>query len=543
MQRSTLAKRGLLLLLLVIAICYGYGLGRAPLIGSDEPRYAEVAREMYVHGDLVTPTLGGHTWFEKPALGYWGAIMSFKLFGVSEWSARVGAACAGLLTVLLLGWLARQVEARAGGEARGLTLAVTATLASTAGLMVFSRALNFDIYITLATTGALGCFCAAELGTRERRTRRLLLAGFYGCMGVGLLAKGLLGIVLPVGVIGLYYLLRRKRPDIWLSVPWGVPLMLLVAAVWYAPVIARNGWPFIDQFFVQHHFARYVSNKYHHPQPFYFYLPVLAVIALPWTAYLATALAGVRAWRWRGNEPLDVLRVFALAWLVAPVAFFSLSSSKLPGYILPALPGAALLAGEQVARYLRDEGGQRTMRATGLLLLIFAGSVLVYNARMQSVGVSCALLVAAPALLIGVCALVWPAWRRLGGWGTVGTALLTVVMIAACALAPATRRESVRDLLQMAAARGYAHAPVYGLHTIDRTAEFYAADRLGYDANGEPRKLEGPGEVYAVAQAQGGPVLIIVPVEHVRQLTDTSYLTSEMLGVNGAVALVAVRVR
>ncbi len=540
MQRSTLAKRGLLLLLLVIAICYGYGLGRAPLVGSDEPRYAEVAREMYVRGDVVTPTLGGHTWFEKPALAYWGAMLGYKLFGVSEWSARLSAAGAGLLTILLLSLLARQVETRAGADARGLMLAATATLASTAGLIVFARALNFDIFITLATTGALVCFCAAELGPREQWQRQFLLAGYYGCMGVGLLAKGLLGIVLPVGVVGLYYLLRRQRPDFWLSLLWGGPLMLLVAASWYAPVIVRHGWPFIDEFFVQHHFARYVSNKYHHSQPFYFYLPVLAVIALPWTAYLTTALAGARSWRWRGDGPLDKVRVFSLAWLVVPVAFFSLSGSKLPGYILPALPGAALLAGEQLARYLRAEGGQRTMRATGLLLLVFATSVVVYNASTQLVGVPCALLVAAPALLVGLCALVWPARRWLCGWGTVGAALLTVVIIAACALGPATRRESVRDLLGVAAARGYMHEPVYCLHTIDRTAEFYAADRLSYDANGEPRKLEGPGEVYAVARTHGDTVLIFVPVEHVRQLTDPAYLTSEVLGDNGAFALVAV---
>ncbi len=536
-----LAKRSQLLLLIAVALCYGYRLGYAPLVGSDEPRYAEVAREMYVRGDMVTPTLGGLTWFEKPALAYWAAIAFYKLFGVSEWSARLGASLAGLLTILLLGILAGHIEQRAGPDARGLTFAATATLATCAGLMVFSRALNFDSFITLTMTGALVCFCVAELGTKARRSRQLLLAGFYACMGVGLLAKGLPGVVLPVGVVGCYYVLRRKRPDVWLSLLWGVPLLLLVAALWYAPVIARHGWPFIDEFIIQHHFARYVSDKYHHAQPFYFYPPVLAALMLPWTAFLVSALARMHAWRWRGDEPLDVMRVLALAWIVVPVAFFSLSGSKLPGYILPALPGAALLAGERVAHYLRGESGQRTMRVTGLLLLLFAASIILYVARTHLISFSCAFFIAAPALLIGVCALAVPERRRLCAWGTMAAALSMVVIIAACALAPAARRESVRELLQLAATRGYTSAPVYCLHNIERTAEFYAADRLAYDAHGEPRKLEGAGEVYQAAQARGELLLILVPVEQVGQLTNAPYLASEVIGDNGVAALVVVR--
>src|SRR5918998_5427453 len=105
-----LAKRGWVLLLAATAVVYCYGLGRAPFVGADEPRYAQVAREMYERGDALTPTLGGHTWFEKPALAYWTAIAGYKLFGVSEWAARLGVALAGWLTVLLVGWTAKRGE-------------------------------------------------------------------------------------------------------------------------------------------------------------------------------------------------------------------------------------------------------------------------------------------------------------------------------------------------------------------------------------------------------------------------------------------------
>ncbi len=106
MHPSSIAKRGVLLLLLAFFAAYLYGLNYFPLLGPDEPRYAQVAREMFQRGDLITPTLGGHLWFEKPALLYWMMIASFKIFGVSEWSARLGPALSGLLTIVAVFWVA-----------------------------------------------------------------------------------------------------------------------------------------------------------------------------------------------------------------------------------------------------------------------------------------------------------------------------------------------------------------------------------------------------------------------------------------------------
>ncbi|MGH9903824.1 MAG: phospholipid carrier-dependent glycosyltransferase, partial [Pyrinomonadaceae bacterium] len=334
MQHSTLAKRAWLLLLLAACAVYFYGLGRLPLVGPDEPRYAQVAREMFLRGDWVTPTLSGHTWFEKPALLYWMMMAAYGAFGVSEWAARLGSAFSGVLTVLLVGWLGRRVERVGGAGRRGLCLAATAVAATSAGMLVFSRAASFDVIVTMTVTLSLACFFVAELERAEGR-RRLLLAGFYAGMGASLLAKGLIGVVIPAGIVALYFLLRRRWPGLLrIGLHWGPLLVLAVAAVWYAPVIARHGREFVDEFFVQHHFARYVSNKYKHPQPFYFYVPIMALLALPWTAFLVAGVGG--AWRsnWRADEEANKLRVFALAWVVMPVVFFSLSGSKLPGYIL-----------------------------------------------------------------------------------------------------------------------------------------------------------------------------------------------------------------
>ncbi len=531
------------MLLTATAVVYFYGLGRAPFVGADEPRYAQVAREMYERGDAVTPTLGGHTWFEKPALVYWAAMAGYKLFGVAEWAARLGAALAGWLTVFLVGWIAGRVEERAGAEASWLQLSAGALVATSAGLIVFSRAVNFDVFVTMTVTCALAFFFAAELETATR-ARTWLLAGFYAGMGASLLAKGLIGVVLPVGVVCVYYLLRRRWPDMWKSALWGFLLTSAVAAVWYAPVIARHGWTFVDEFFIRHHFARYLSNKYHHPQPFWFYLAIIPALALPWSAFLAWGVAHARRWDWRGADALSKLRFFAFAWLLFPLLFFSMSGSKLPGYILPALPGAALLAGERLAAFLRGEGSMRALRATGALMLLLAVAGTAYGLKATELSRACIALVAAPVVAASAYVLFATRRRELCVLLVVMVSFLTPVLIASCAVERVAARESVRDLLRAAEGRGYGASPVLNLHNVERTAQFYAAGRLIYDeTRGEPWKFEGAGEVLEVARQRGGTLLVIVPEEYAGQLLNFPALETEVIGDNGTVVLVAARVR
>jgi 4-amino-4-deoxy-L-arabinose transferase-like glycosyltransferase len=556
LQRSTLAKRAWLLFFLAAIAFYFYGLGRFPLLGPDEPRYAQVAREMFMRGDLVTPTLGGHTWFEKPVLLYWMMEASFGAFGVSEWAARFGPACSGLLTVLLVYWTSRRVESagdgaeppvdgeQVKGRARGVGLgfACGVLMATSGGLIVFSRGASFDIVLTMAVTAALACFFVSELEENERQ-RHWLLAGFYACIGVALLAKGLVGIIIPCGVVACYLLLRRRRPDgiLWLSLLWGGALALLVAGVWYGPVIARHGWKFIDEFIIQHHFARYVSNKYHHAQPFYFYLPVMALLALPWTGFLLTALARLKSWNWRGQGATDKLRVFSLAWLVVPVAFFSLSGSKLPGYVLPALPGAALLAGERVARFLRGEGEARTMRATGAMLILFALGLLGYASKTGDIPMGCALCIASLPFVAGAAVMWWTNKRELCLALIVCATLGATVLAINCGAERVVRRESMRDLLRLASARGYASTPVFQLHTAEHTSEFYAPERVARDEQGELVWLETPAEVEQAARRSGDTILVIVSRGRLPQLTGYTALETEVIGDNGALVLTAVR--
>lgn len=553
MQRRRLAKRAWVVLFAAACFVYFYKLGAMPLAGPDEPRYTQVAREMYARGDLVTPTLGGLKWFEKPALLYWLMMPGFAALGVTELAARLPSAASGVVCILLVAWVARRTEREAEGEggardgagrAAWLGIACAAVCATCAGLLVFSRGASFDIILTTTVALALSCFFVAEIET-DARGRRALLAGFYAGVGLALLAKGLLGVVLPGGVVVCYKMLRREWPSpLKYGAVWGVPLALAVAAVWYAPVYARNGWEFVEEFFVQHHFARYVSNKYQHPQPFYFYLPIMALLALPWPLFVARGVG--KFWRrdLRADGADARLYAFALAWLVFPVLFFSASGSKLPGYVLPALPAAALLAGIDAARYLRGEAGAGVMRATGALAL-FVGSVgLAYAYTTGTPEFGCALAVTAPAFVAGGVALLAADRRFVAFAALAGAMLLTVSLIVSCALEEFAGRESARELLRQASEQGYVETlPVYQLHELERSLEFYAAGRITYAETGQPVKLDGPYEVVELLRAGRGAALVIVPPEFVYQLTGTQELDARVVADNGAKALVFVRLK
>jgi 4-amino-4-deoxy-L-arabinose transferase-like glycosyltransferase len=543
LQPSTPAKRVWLLIFLAVIAFYFYGLGHMPFVGPDEPRYAQVAREMFLRGDLVTPTLGGHTWFEKPPLLYWMMMVSFRLFGVSEWAARLGPALSGLLTVAAVFWVGRRVcGSSVEHQLTALPLWSAIIAASTLGIIVFSRGVGFDIVVTMTTTWALSCFLVSELEENEKRRRRLL-SGFYVFIGLSLLAKGLIGLVIPFGVIGLFQLMRRQFParSFLLTSWWGLPLAFAVASTWYVPVILKHGWPFIDQFFIQHHFARYLSNKYRHPQPFYFYLLILIPLSLPWTVFLGEGLVRARTWRLRSPDSVDRLRVFALAWLLMPLAFFSFSGSKLPGYILPVLPAGALIAGERLTKFWnRDRDGLWAMRITGALFGMFAILGSVYVVSYGSLSFKCVAMMGGPLTITAAACIFWTHRRTVSALLVVFTTFAALMVTLNCGIARFATGESMRDLIELANARGYGSAPVYALHQIDRSAEFYAAGRVVYAPDGEPVRFEGASDILEAARKNRAPVLVIVPLEYIHQLGGLPSAQIDVIGNNGRLALVGV---
>jgi 4-amino-4-deoxy-L-arabinose transferase-like glycosyltransferase len=556
---SSLAKRGIVLLFLVVAVFYFFGLGHLPFLGPDEPRYAQVAREMFLRGDLITPTLGGHTWFEKPALLYWMMIGSFKLFGVSEWSARLPAAISGLLTIAAVFVVARRLESDknetnetndTNGTNDGYALWSAVATATMLGIVGFSRAASFDILLTMTITWTLGLYLLYECSAVEGKPRTWLLAGFYCFVGVSLLAKGLVGIVIPAGVLGLFHLFQRRLPrtKVLYSMAWGLPLALLVSGLWYFPVTWRHGWLFIDQFFIQHHFARYISNKYHHSQPVYYYLIVVPLLVLPWTTFLIAGLTKFKSWVWHtrsGDAETDArLKLsmpFAFAWFLFPLVFFSFSGSKLPGYILPILPAAALVIGKQLSE-LRQDFVSWQLRLTAAIYLLVAIGVFAYSWRTGTFPIKFAFVLAAPLLVAAGVAFI----SRRPRVSVALMAAMTVVSLLAVShwVAPGfAELESSRRLLQLADSRGYSQTAIYGMQRSDRTPEFYAAGRIVYGADGEPVMYDSAGQVIEESRKRQEVLLTFVPVEEVGQLTGFTPAETEVIGNNGRYAIVAVRAR
>lgn len=482
---------------------YFFRLG-LPFLGPDEPRYAQVAREMFARGDWVTPTLGGFNWFEKPALLYWLEIGSYTIFGVSEYAARLGPALFGLATVaslFILGLNADRTTDRRGGNHRGdFARWIALIAASTLGILVFSRGASFDIVVTFPITAALVSFFVFDRG---RKKALFALPLFYFFIGLAILAKGLIGIVFPLAIVAFYHLLSRRLPTARLlaSLFWGTLIVGLVAASWYLPMYQRHGWQFIDEFIIQHHFQRFTSNKYQHPQPFFFYLWVLPLMTLPWMPFFIAAVWNNLKLLFRSLQPrigavpasapsgrfIDLV-TFAFAWLLVPLVFFSLSGSKLPGYILPAVPAAIVISSVYI--YELACGSTR-----------WARSVVV---------IACLLFVVSIGLLITVV----PKFAD---------------------------QDSMGGLMRSAAERGYADDRLFGLHTISHSAEFYAADRLLRDPQGRQKKHYSPAEVEAEMRRAGiTRALILVPPEYLRQLTESQIFRAEVIRNNGESVIVSV---
>ncbi|HSK74139.1 MAG TPA: glycosyltransferase family 39 protein [Pyrinomonadaceae bacterium] len=527
-QRLNTEKITRLLFFLVIIAVYFFALGGFPLVGPDEPRYSQVAREMFEHSDFVTPTLGGANWFEKPVLLYWLQIFFYNIFGVSEFSARFGSALFGLGTIASL-WILgnfvtqRNLESGIRNLESGKTdfanwLALIA--ASSVGLMAFSRGASFDIILTFPITASLVAFFIfdqtqnppANAGGSDRsaspRPRiSASLFAFYFFVGIALLAKGLIGIVLPFAIVGFYHFLSRKLPGrtFIFSLFWGTLFSFLVASLWYLPMYLRHGWEFIDEFFIQHHFQRYTSNKYQHPQPFWFFWLVLPLMTIPWLPFFPALIwnllkrRGEKEKRRRGDAETrrrgdffssSPLLLFSLSWLLVPLIFFSFSGSKLPGYILPALPAALIFTAIYVHQFVR-KSANRKLAVQFLAFSTFA----------------------------------------------------VVVFLLRFVVPDFAADDSTKYLISAASARGYTTEKVLNLHTISHNSEFYAAGRLIREPSGKLRKFLSAAEVLEEIKKESRPVLVLVPHEYLHELTESDLVTAEVLNKNAEHAIVFVRAK
>jgi 4-amino-4-deoxy-L-arabinose transferase-like glycosyltransferase len=355
------------------AFLFLYGLAQFGLIGADEPRYAQVAREMLERHEWITPVLGGQPWLEKPPLYYWQAMIAYRVFGVSDWAARLPSAVDASFLVLAVYFFLRRF--RSGFELDGALIA-----ASSAGVIGYARAASMDMALAAAfTTGMLGWWAWRASG------KRIYLTVFYGFMALGALAKGPVALFLAALVILLYAAAVRESrlvlKTLWLP---GILLFCAIAMPWYVAVQLRNP-EFFRVFILEHNLGRFSKDLYHHTEPFWYYLPVTALALVPWTVFVIAAFLERARWWWGRRSPANgadpdcenQFGVFGCCWLIVPVLLFSISQSKLPGYILPAIPAGALLLVDYLRQHLDQRDARPTPTGLAVLHALLAGGLII----------------------------------------------------------------------------------------------------------------------------------------------------------------------
>ena len=335
----------LLLVLVAAFIWLAAFAGIRPLMLPDEGRYVGVAWEMVSSGNWRVPHIDGMPFFHKPPLFYWLSTLSLNIFGVHEWAARIVSIFAGVITVAGLYLFVRHYR-----NSQWATMAAV-VLATQPYFFAGSQFANLDMLVASLISLTILSGADAVFRLESDRPHRSALARTYALAAFGVLAKGLIGIVLPGGVLFFWLVWRSSwrlsRALLW---PTGGLLFLLIALPWFLSM--QQAYPgFFDYFVIYHHFQRFTGSNFNNQEPFWFYVPVLILFALPWTPWLGRF---VNRTYWK-NEASDSLRSLMVIWFLVILVFFSLPSSKLVGYVLPALPPMAYFIAQVLARWLERD--------------------------------------------------------------------------------------------------------------------------------------------------------------------------------------------
>lgn len=351
-----------ILLILVLGTCYFMFLGSRPLVTPDEGRYAEIPREMLATGHYITPHLNHIKYFEKPPLFYWMQAASIKTFGMSEWSVRLVSLLMGLLGCLATYLFAAKIFDKLTGTLSFFVLGSSLLyyiMAHTAILdMTVSCFITFTLYFFL-----LG----ANASTRLKQNSFYYLTALSS--GLAVMSKGLIGLVLPMSIIGIWMLYLNKW-SILKKFPWLISSILFfaVALPWHLLVQMRNP-EFFHYYFIVQHFERYLTSSAGRSEPFWFFVPVILLGFFPWSFFLffviKKQLSTVRA-KQKNHETIS----FMMIWSIIVLLFFSASQSKLVPYILPILPPLSILTGKYLTDAIQHNRLFLEKMIAGLIILL-----------------------------------------------------------------------------------------------------------------------------------------------------------------------------
>jgi 4-amino-4-deoxy-L-arabinose transferase-like glycosyltransferase len=310
------------------------GLEYRGLFTPDEGRYADIARSMLSTADWVTPRLNGIKYLEKPPLQYWATAGTFALFGVDEWTARLWPALTGFLGIVLTAFAGFRLAPNSPW------LLTASAVAGCWGYFLGGQFLTLDMGLTFFLTAAMLGFALSRRADISLRAERGWMVLAWVAVACAVLSKGMVGIVIP-GLSLLVYLAIERDLSLLRRLHWLPGLCVFGAIVlpWFVLVQQRNP-EFFDFFFIREHLERYLLPDHHRPGPWWYFVPVLLVGLLPWTPSIPDVFA--RAWAAPARPGFNLDR-FLVIWACVVVVFFSASHSKLPGYVLPAVPAILLL--------------------------------------------------------------------------------------------------------------------------------------------------------------------------------------------------------
>ena len=329
-----------LLLSALVALCgalFFSFLGLRDIWDIDEGMHAAIAQAMLLSGDWVTPVFNGEPFFDKPALFNWLNAISFSVFGYTELAARLPAAFAGLGCVILTWQMGRRVYDEKTGFLAGLILATSLEF------MILSRVVQYDIPFAFFVTLTLFCFV---MGIIDNNKRRLYFLGMYAAAALAVLTKGPIGIILP-GMTAVIYLVLARRTHLVkeLQILPGIVIFMAIVTPWFLMMEQANEG-YLEYFVLKQHLGNFLGGegamRPRHPEPFYYYMPILLAGILPWSALLPQSI--IRGWR-SSQDDSNRMSLFLVIWVLAAFVFFSAATSKLSTYLLPQPPHVEVATG------------------------------------------------------------------------------------------------------------------------------------------------------------------------------------------------------
>jgi len=463
----------------VIGCSIFYGLGAYPLLDNNEGMYAEIARELLHNGDFVIPHLNGLPYIEKPPLLYWLTAACFQVFGISEYSARLVPAIAAFLSCLSLWWFFRILQ-------YPLAAIIAALIAGTSlGYLMLSRTLLFDMLLTALLSLSLLSF---YLWWRTKKIWYLRSA--YVACALAILAKGLVALVLPVVIAGIFLIYERQLKSLRTFFdPIGIGLFALITLPWH--IAAQIADPdFFHNFVIGEHALRFLGERSPHDYytgPLWYYLPRIFGMFLPWS--LLAPLLFIKKTSNYNDIGMRSIERFAWIWFLVILVFFSISYAKANYYLITGIPPLAIITGLRLQSWVLYNQ-PRIVKTTIIFTFLYAAAPLMVGAiashilKVPFTAFESRLIIPAIAMLLLCCLAITSAWYSHRFTTLIAIALLVVpVNIAFIKLF-----EDISPLISSAQAVAKIKRSAYAQSTVVSYQDFAQISSLPYYL-GRPIKI------------------------------------------------------